>query len=202
MDFTLQQVFFRLLALLLIAAIHGVALAGAAKLLGDPGPQQDGRLSLNPFEHLDFVGGIGVVLFGFGWIKPVALDPTALRSGRNALVLVALLGLVATLVFAAVLAELRGPLALLASGNLPLHGVAFLDITSKLSVAFVVFNLIPVPPLTGGYVLRALLPGRDGILRRYQPAFVVMLAAFVLSGFAERLLAPILRASTRLLLGT
>ena len=56
-----------------------------AVALGDPGPRHDGRLTFNPFAHLDILGGISAVLFSVGWIKPIAIDPAELRPGRAGL---------------------------------------------------------------------------------------------------------------------
>ena len=81
-DLTLNQLVLRLVAMVAIAAVHGLAVAGAAVALGDPGPRHDGRFTLNPLAHLDLLGATSGVLFSVGWIKPVAIDPALLRIGR------------------------------------------------------------------------------------------------------------------------
>ncbi|MYZ46475.1 site-2 protease family protein [Propylenella binzhouense] len=189
-DLTLQIVLFRLAGLLAIAGVHGAALAGSARLLGDPGPAYDGRLTLNPLPHLDFVGGIGLAFFRLGWVKPVAIDPAMLKAGRAGLALAALAGLAAVLLLAIALRAARQPLLMASTGNLALGGVALLDIAADLCRWFVIFNLIPVPPLTGGLFLQAVAPRATALLARYRAGVIAALAAFVASGWAFRVLHP------------
>src|SRR5262249_38132215 len=95
-DYSLQQLVLRLVAMVFLAAVHGLAVAGAACALGDPGPRYDGRLTPHPLSHLDVLGTLAGV-FSAGWIKPIAIDPAELRTGRVGLVLVVLAGTAATL---------------------------------------------------------------------------------------------------------
>ena len=81
-DFTLQSIAFRVLALLIIAGVHGAIIAGAAVFLGDKGPKYDGRLTIVPSNHIDLVGAISLVIFGLGWAKPMAIDAQQFRIGR------------------------------------------------------------------------------------------------------------------------
>jgi hypothetical protein len=75
--------------LVLIVGVHGAAWwLGTACALGDQGPRYDGRLKLSPLAHIDLLGFASGVLFAVGWIKPVAIDPKALRIGRMGLVVV------------------------------------------------------------------------------------------------------------------
>jgi len=198
---TLQQVLFRLVALLIVAAVHGYSLAWAADRLGDPGPRYDGRKTLDPFAHLDLLGGLGFVLFGFGWIKPMVLDREELNPGRLGPVLVALAGLASVLLLAGVAELMRRPLILSASGNLPLYGIVLLETLSTLSLSFVLINLVPVPPLTGAHFLRGLVPAVALFFDRYRTGFTVLVAAFVASGLAGWIFLPIYRPVARLMLG-
>ncbi len=84
-EITLQSIAFRVLALLIIAGIHGGIVAGAAVLLGDKGPKYDGRLTIVPTRHIDFVGAVGLIIFGFGWAKPMAIDARQSASVDSAL---------------------------------------------------------------------------------------------------------------------
>ena len=198
---SLQQVLFRLVALLIIAAVHGYTLALTADRLGDPGPRYDGRRSLNPFVHLDTVGALCLVVFGFGWIKPVALEARLLRFGRFGPVLVALAGLSAVVALAGVAELLRRPLIGSVSGNLPLYGVVLLEAISTLSLAFVLLNIIPLMPLTGVCFLTVLAPTLEPVMLRYRTAFTVVVAAIVASGLADRVFLPVYRPVARFLLG-
>ena len=110
-DFSLQQLVLRFIAIVFIAALHGFAVAAAACALGDPGPGHDGRLSLNPLAHLDVVGTASGVLFSVGWIRPIAVDPDELRVGRIGLLIIVAAGAAASLIGAIALRLLR-PLVL------------------------------------------------------------------------------------------
>lgn len=201
MDLTLQQLLFRLLALLLVAAVHGWTLAAAAGLMGDDGPRHDGRRTLDPFAHLSLLGSLCGVLFGLGWIKPLVLDHDRLRAGRKGSAIVALAGLAAVLGLAAAAPLLRQPVLLAASGNLPLQAVVLLETVGSLALGFTLLNLVPLPPLTGAHILAALAPGLERRLRRLEKALAPALAILLASGLASSLLSPVLRPLARLLPG-
>jgi Zn-dependent protease len=131
-----------------------------------------------------------MVFFTFGWIRPIAVDPGSLRSGRVGLVAVVAGGSGATLLLA-VLARMARPFLL---GLLPDTAAAtlfiFIETLGQLCISFTLFNLLPLPPLTGQHLLVAALPAwREAVAQmRIYPAVVLML--LVASGLAERLLAP------------
>ena len=106
-DLTLQQVVLRIGAVLLIASVHGFAVAATACAMGDPGPRHDSRLGLNPLRHVDPIGGLLMVLFTVGWIRPVAVDPDRLRAGRVGLLAVVIAASCATLGLAVLLRLVR-----------------------------------------------------------------------------------------------
>ncbi len=89
-DLTLQAIAFRVLALLIVAGLHGGIVSRAAVLLGDKGPKYDGRLTVVPTGHIDLVGAFSLVLYGLGWGKPVAIDVREFRIGRFGIVVVIL----------------------------------------------------------------------------------------------------------------
>jgi Zn-dependent protease len=193
-DLSLQMLLFRVVALLLIATAQGAALAGAAALLGDQGPRHDGRMTPSPAPHLDVVGGIAFVVFRLGWTKPVALDAAALRFGRLGVALVALAGLAACLALGVILELFQRPALMLLAGNLGLSLAAFLEVAAGLCVSFALFNALPLPPLTGGHFLQALYPPAGALFNRYRAVCVILLAALIATGLAERMLSPIFAA--------
>ncbi len=145
-----------LIPALLVGLIgHELAHAAVAFARGDQTPRLDGRLSLDPSHHLDPLGTIAIFLIGFGWAKPVRINPSRMRGPFDA-ALVALAGPFANLLIAFVLA-IPIKLGLLAGsfdGSSPpwrLLQVAFI-----LNVVLAVFNLLPIPPLDGYSFLSSL----------------------------------------------
>ncbi|WP_243123870.1 site-2 protease family protein [Thermaerobacter sp. FW80] len=141
--------------LLLALVLHEYAHARVAHHLGDPTPRAAGRLTLDPLAHLDPIGTLLLVLFGFGWAKPVPVNPWHFRNPLAGMALVAAAGPATNLALAFatfVIADLWEPTGLV--------GVA-VRYVAIINVYLAVFNLIPIPPLDGSRVLRALL-GRSG----------------------------------------
>ncbi len=144
-----------LISLLAIGAaitIHEFAHAWAADRLGDPTPRLQGRLTLNPLAHLDPLGTLMLVLFRFGWGKPVQFDQFNLKNPRRDAMLISIAGPASNLltaVLAAIAMRLMGPVGLMSLVLTP-----FIVI----SVVLAVFNFVPVHPLDGGKILSGLLP--------------------------------------------
>lgn len=190
-DLTLQVVMLRIAAALVVISVHGAAVAAIACLMGDPGPRHDGRLSLSPLRHLDLIGGLLLVVFAFGWIAPIAVDPNRLRGGRGGLLAVAAGGTGATFALSVLLRLVR-PFVL---NSLPDTAAAsffvFVETAGQLCFSFTLFNLLPVPPLTGQHLLVAIMPRQRKALRHAQPYCMALLALLVATGLVARLLTPI-----------
>ena len=200
-DFSLQQLVLRLCALLFIVAVHGLAVAAAAVALGDPGPRQDGRLTLNPFAHLDILGGVSALLFSVGWIRPIAIDPAKLRPGRAGLALAVIAGAAATLLSALALRLLRPMVLPLLPDTASALAFALVDMTGKLSVWFALLNLLPVPSLTGSHLLMIAMPQWGDWIAKLQPFVAVLLAVLAATGWVTGLLAPGFRVLAGPILG-
>ncbi|MGO9243122.1 MAG: site-2 protease family protein [Bryobacteraceae bacterium] len=164
---------------------HEFAHAWVATMLGDDTPRRDGRVTLNPAAHVDWMGTVIVPLAtslmgaGFlGWGRPVSTDPRKLRGGRVGLAVVALAGPASNVVFAAIIA--------LAANFAPAHS-ELLFRAAYMSIYLALFNLIPLPPLDGSKVLLAAgFPVRwYAELGRY--GFLLLLMLFYSTG-AGRLL--------------
>jgi Zn-dependent protease len=186
-DLTLQQVVLRIVAVLLMVGVHGFAVAGAATAMGDPGPRYDERLTMNPLRHFDVIGGVLTVLFGFGWIRPIAVDPDKLRTGRAGLVAVIAAGFCATLLLAALLRLLRPSVLNLLPDTASATFFVFVETLGQLCVSFAVFNLLPLPLVTGQHWLVAIRPGSRAALRRIQPYGAVALALLIVTGVVGHL---------------
>ena len=197
-EITLQSIAFRVLALLIIAGIHGGIVAGAAVLLGDKGPKYDGRLTIVPTRHIDFVGAVGLIIFGFGWAKPMAIDARQFRIGRFGIVVAILAGFVGLLVTAALLDALILPALTTLPLTAGLTTAAFLRAASSLSIWFALLSLIPIPPLTGGMLLNAF-----GIRVTPQAQWILatVLLVAVATGVVRQLLGPAHAVLAPLILG-
>ena len=166
-DLTMQLLAMRLLAGILIATVQGATVAAVAVLLGDKGPRYDGRLTPWPASHIDLLGLASLMLTGFGWSKPVAIDPGELRFGRWGLLVAVLAGSLALLVTGWLLLFLVIPALTLLPHTAALLVAAFLRSAAQLCVWMALFTLLPLPPLAGAHILAALgirLPSAAGMV--------------------------------------
>ena len=140
---------------------HEVAHGLVAYWLGDDTAKKQGRLSLNPIEHLDPMGTLCMVLFGFGWAKPVPVNPFRFKHRKAYMAITALAGPIANFLLGFVLL-LISALGLSLAPEARVMGAVgnFFFQTAMLSIGLGVFNLIPIPPLDGSRVLQAFLPDR------------------------------------------
>jgi len=186
-ELTLQSIAFRVLALLIIAGVHGGIVAGAAVLLGDKGPKYDGRLTIVPASHIDLVGAISLIIFGLGWAKPMAVDAGQFRIGRFGIIVVILAGFVGLIVTAALLDALILPALTTLPHTAALTTAAFLRAAGSLSIWFALLGLIPIPPLTGGLLLNAF---GIRVSRQAQWILAAVLLVAVATGVVRQLLGP------------
>jgi Zn-dependent protease len=178
----------RLFTLLTALTIHEFAHAWTADRMGDDTPRLHGRLTLNPLAHLDPLGSLMLILVGFGWAKPVPINPYALRRrSPSAVTLVSLAG-PASNVLLAVLGAIPFQIGLLtprlvAGGGIIPDASSFLVEFIFLNLILAFFNLIPLAPLDGEKVAEGLLPpdGQD-VLRRLRPYGGVILLALLFVG--------------------
>ena len=191
----------RVLILIIALPIHELAHAFIAYRLGDVTSRDYGRLSLNPLDHLDPVGALMILLGGFGWAKPVPVNPYGLYRSRNSTTGFALVALAGPLsnIFLAALCAIPIRLDLIPSGFLERLVVGFIVV----NIALAVFNLIPIPPLDGSRVAVAVLPPQWGeYILRLEPygIFIVLLLVFV--GVVGLLMGPPMFFLERLILGS
>ncbi len=156
--------------LILIALVgHELAHGYVSTRLGDPTPKAYGRLSLNPLRHIDPIGALLMLVAGFGWAKPVMINPQYYKNRKWGTALVALAGPLANLcmafvslllyvIFCAVCVK-TGIWNALPGAVTDWSGTIAILLASY-NLSFMLFNLIPIPPLDGSKVLGALLPDR------------------------------------------
>lgn len=178
-----------MVVLIIAITIHEFSHALAADRLGDNTPRSQGRISLNPADHLDPLGTLMMAVttytgFGIGWGKPVQYNPGNLRRPRWDPLLIAAAGpfsnILQALFFAAVV-RLNDAHGWLAPGS---PGDQLLSMGIIINLALTLFNLIPIPPLDGSKVLSALLPMRHAqAYDRFMGTFGMML--FLLLAFTR-----------------
>ncbi len=144
---------------------HEFAHAWVSTKLGDPTPRHEGRLSLNPLAHLDIYGTILMILTGFGWAKPVSVNPMYYKDRKKGMALTAIAGPISNLIMA-FLGVLIGTILLILGNYLNWNASLMEGINSVVylfafrNLCFMVFNLIPIPPLDGSKVLGLIIPNR------------------------------------------
>ena len=176
------------LSLLFSLCVHEAAHAAMGTWCGDDTARLQGRLTLNPLAHIDLLGTVilpGFLIlsgsgFLFGWAKPVPFNPSRLNNIRRDPVLIAIAGPASNLLLAFLFISVTRLLSItIGLGSLPSGLLEFLFMTILLNFILVVFNLIPVPPLDGHYVLDYFLPpGGQRILRQIGP-FGIIIAIIV-----------------------
>ena len=195
-----------LFALSLHETAHGVI----ANKLGDPTAKSLGRLTLNPLKHLDPIGFICMLLFGFGWAHPVPINSRYFKKPRRDIALTALAGPVSNLLAAVGFALLYGIALLLLnlvsikigfpnerSMMLAEHFLIFLYYGISLNVTLAVFNLLPIPPLDGSRIVSAFLPPRLAFLYlKYERIISIVLMVLLLLGVVS----PVISIATDLII--
>lgn len=169
--------------------VHEVAHGFAAYKLGDPTAKSLGRLSLNPLKHLDPAGAICMLLFRFGWAKPVPINTRYFKKPRSGMALTALAGPVSNLLMSLVAFIISryiyalGGAALFSDSVTPLQLLCiFFDTFFLMNLCLAVFNLIPVPPLDGSRILLVFLPDKlyFGIMRYEQYIYIGLIVCLFL----------------------
>ena len=189
LDFgSLESILLRVASVFLCLTIHETCHGLAAYALGDPTAKRAHRLSLNPLRHIDWIGLLMMFVAGFGWAKPVPVDPRYFRRPKQGMALTALAGPVSNFLLALVLlfaGRLVYDYAPYSAANQRL--LTFLLTTAILSLGLGLFNLIPIPPLDGSKVLFSLLPDRAyNMMLRYERYGMLLLWAVVLLGVGDR----------------
>lgn len=174
-------------AVLLALTFHEAAHGFVAYRLGDTTARDCGRLTLNPFRHLDLLGLVCMVVLRFGWAKPVPVDPRRFRHPRRDMALVAAAGPLMNVILSFFCILFYYLFALYFPDSAFANAMGeFFVVLAVLSVGFAVFNLIPLPPLDGSRILSVFLPPKwNYMLVRYeryiQIALILLLWTGVLS---------------------
>lgn len=179
-DLSFLQIVSRAVAAVIVLTIMGFSVAAFARLMGDKGAVYDAKLTPNPFVHIDIFALAAGIIGRVGWVRPIAIDPAQCRAGRATPVIVAVAALI--VVF------LAGRLALLAlpwvAVSWPASSAAFTDSTLRTLADIagwtIAINLIPLPPLLGGYLLQAVAPQAHAwLVRRHLWVSIALLLAVI-----------------------
>ena len=178
-----MQILAVLFIIFCILPLHEFAHGWMAEKLGDNTARYNGRLTMNPLASIDPLGALAILLFGFGWAKPVPVNPRNFRNPKRDMAITALAGPVSNLLAALVGALLYNLFYLVLRPFLPdvlllLLGF-FFQYYIGINVMLAVFNLIPLPPLDGSRILGAFLSDR-ALFKYYQNQRVIMIVLFAL----------------------
>lgn len=212
METIVSKIAVMLVPALLAIILHEVAHGYIAERFGDPTARLLGRLTMNPFKHLDPIGTIAIFIFGFGWARPVPVNPGNFRRPRRDMVWVALAGPTTNLLLAALSALLLRGLGMLDQSSLGGSQIYVQFVTPVkmmagfslyINVLLGVFNLIPVPPLDGGRILAGILPERQAALvSRLEPfGFILILFLVFFTDVWSLVLAPVINTLVIIMAG-
>lgn len=187
------------LVVLITLTVHEYAHAYAAYKMGDHTAKNLGRLTLNPIKHLDPIGALCMILFHFGWAKPVPINARNFKNPRRGFAITALAGPSVNLI----IAFFTAPVYLLLYSwlsqvvfeskflfNVAENTLIFLYLFHIINLGIAIFNLIPVPPLDGSRILGLLLPPRQyfAIMRHERTIYFVLLGWLVIGDFVSDIL--------------
>lgn len=157
---TLYWIIFAIPSILIASTIHEYAHGLAAFKMGDPTAKAAGRLTLNPIAHIDPLGALCMIIFRFGWSKPVPINENNFEKRELGTAITALAGPISNLLVACLLAIVN----LIFQPNLNSILGNFILTFTVINLALAFFNLLPIPPLDGHKIIRAILPRKA----RYQ----------------------------------
>ena len=182
---SLMDAVLRTAAVLLCLTVHETCHGLAAYALGDPTAKSMHRLSLNPLHHIDWFGLAMMFAAGFGWAKPVPVDPRYFKKPKQGMAVTALAGPVSNFLLAVLLILISKAIYLYAPYTAVWDAVFTfcLYTAAPLSIGLGLFNLLPIPPLDGSKVLGVLLPDEAySKLMRYERYGILLLLALSLLG--------------------
>lgn len=192
MNFNIKILLIQAPIILFALTVHEFCHAWVASMLGDDTAKRQGRLTLNPVAHLDVLGTILMFVAGFGWAKPVPINPLNFTNPRKGMLLVALAGPASNLIMAIVagvalrfiIPYLSGVGSDSTSSGVMSVSLVMIILTLQFGLSLAIFNMIPIAPLDGSRVLFGLLPERQAYAySRFEPyGMLILFALFIFGG--------------------
>lgn len=181
----LYFVFF-IISLLISLTIHELAHAYTSFKLGDSTAKIDGRISLNPINHIDPYGFLAILIVGFGWAKPVMMNPYNFKNYRDGIFFTALAGPVSNIIQA-----ILGTLLL--NFNFPIIVLEFIQVFVLINIILASFNILPIPPLDGYKVFSRILSDKLYFQAEYYErkyGFIILMV-FLIAGLLRTIWFPV-----------
>lgn len=157
-------------------SFHEFSHALSAYLMGDDTARKAGRLTIDPIRHIDPLGFISLLIAGFGWAKPVPIDPWRFKNRRLGTIIVSLAGPFMNLLLSFITLSVLYALDIWDYNNEVVFKVVF-EIF-RINIVLCIFNLLPIPPLDGSKVLASVLPSQleDWVYRLERYSYIILMA--------------------------
>lgn len=183
--------------------IHEYAHAFVATKLGDKTAKLSGRLTLSPLAHIDIMGALMILLFGFGYAKPVPVNPRNFKDQKKGMALTAVAGPISNLIMATISLLLSNIASVLYvetnASTVAEISLIFFFYAASINVSLAVFNLLPIPPLDGSRILGLIVPNKIYYkIMQYERYIVMVVFALI---FFRVLTVPLAFLSEKLLYG-
>lgn len=154
------KLFSRLFVIFCTMPIHEYAHALIATKLGDQTPRLAGRLTLNPMAHISPMGALMIILCGFGYAKPVSVNPRNFKDSKKGMALTAIAGPISNLIMGFIFTFLSMIFVYLEPTTMTSAFYVFFFYAALVNINLAVFNLLPIPPLDGSRILQLLIPAK------------------------------------------
>jgi len=182
LNFNLVEILLSLPAIFLAMTVHEAAHAFVAYKMGDNTPKIQGRLTLDPLAHVDWIGLIAFALFGFGWAKPVQVNPSNFKNRRIGDILVSVAGPLSNIILA-IFTYIVLITLLIITPVFPDIALRLIQKVIWLNIVFSILNLIPIPPFDGYHIIKAILRAQPyKFFMQYERYGLLVLLAFLWFG--------------------
>lgn len=175
-------------AVLFAIVCHEYAHGWVSERFGDPTPRMSGRMTFNPFRHLDFWGVICLLVFHVGWAKPVPINPYYYKDRKKGIICVSLAGPAVNFLAAVFSVFIKGLLVKFGSADsgLVLTAALLAEYSARINIGLAIFNLLPIPPLDGSKVLGELFFSVKVFYSKWAPYSRWIIILLLMTGVLSR----------------